>query len=142
MIIPMLTCTDTTSEIEFCKAAFGAVVRSRRVWTDGKVIHATLSIGASLFMVHGEIGHLQSRPPEPDGSSSVVIYLYVSNADLTTEAAVSSGAKVLLPVAAQPWGDRVGRIMDPAGHVWNIASPSEPGTERAAGNPSSTGAGS
>jgi PhnB protein len=97
-------------------------VLSEQVWTDGKVIHATLAIGAALFMVHGEIAHLQSRPPQPDGSSSVVIYLYVPNADLTMEAAVSSGAKVLLPLADQPWGDRVGRIMDPAGHVWNVAS--------------------
>lgn len=37
------------------------------------------------------------------------------------KAAVSLGATILLPMADMPWGDRVGRIMDPAGHVWNIA---------------------
>ncbi len=36
--------------------------------------------------------------------------------------AVSEKAKVLLPAEDQFWGDRVGRIMDPAGHVWNIAA--------------------
>ena len=117
----MLTCSDTAAEIEFCKRAFGAAVLSERAWTDGKIIHATLAVGESLFMIHGEISHLASREPERDGSSPVVIYLYLSDPDATIEAAVRAGATVLLPAEDQPWGDRVGRIMDPAGHVWNIA---------------------
>jgi PhnB protein len=121
MIIPMLTCSDTAAEIDFCKQAFNAQVLSERTWTDGKIIHATLAVAGSLFMVHGEIAHLASRTPQPDGSSSVVIYLYLADPDRTIEAAVQAGATVLLPAADQPWGDRVGRIMDPAGHVWNIA---------------------
>jgi PhnB protein len=51
----------------------------------------------------------------------VVIYRYLPDPDLTIEAAVQAGASVLLQAAGQPWGARVGRIMDPAGHVWNIA---------------------
>jgi PhnB protein len=121
VIIPMLTCINTAAEIEFCKRAFEAAVLSERVWADGKIIHATLAVGQSLFMIHGEISHLASRAPQNDGSSSVVIYLYLPDPDLTIEAAVEAGASVLLPAADQPWGDRVGRIMDPAGHVWNIA---------------------
>lgn len=121
MIIPMLTCVDTAAEIEFCKQAFGAALLSERLWTDGKIIHATLAVGQALFMVHGEISHLASREPKHDGSSSVVIYLYLSDPDRTIEAAVKAGASVLLPAQDAPWGDRVGRIMDPAGHVWNIA---------------------
>lgn len=117
----MLTCTDTAAEIDFCKRAFGASVLSERVWTDGKIIHSTLGVGDSLFMVHGEISHLASQEPQHDGSSSVVIYLYLSDPDLTIEAAVRAGARVILPIEDAPWGDRVGRIMDPAGHVWNIA---------------------
>ena len=117
----MLTCVDTAAEIEFCRQAFGAAVLSERLWTDGKVIHATLAVGQALFMVHGEIAHLASREPEHDGSSSVVVYLYLSDPDRTIEAAVQAGASVLLPAVDAPWGDRVGRIMDPAGHVWNIA---------------------
>ncbi len=121
MIIPMLTCTDTAAEIEFCKRAFEATVLSERLWTDGKIIHATLAVGESLFMVHGEISHLASREPQSDGSSGVVIYLYLSDPDSTMEAAVQAGASVILPAEDAPWGDRVGRIMDPSGHVWNIA---------------------
>jgi PhnB protein len=121
MIIPMLTCTDTAAEIDFCQRAFNAKVLSQRVWTDGKIIHATLGVNGSLFMVHGETAHLASSAPENDGSSSVVIYLYLADPDATIETAVQAGARVLLPAEDQPWGDRVGRILDPAGHVWNIA---------------------
>jgi PhnB protein len=121
VIIPMLTCRDTAAEIEFCKRTFGAVVLSERLWTDGKIIHATLAVGASLFMVHGEISHLASREPKHDGSSSVVIYLYLSDPDHTIESAIQAGGSVILSAKDEPWGDRVGRIMDPAGHVWNIA---------------------
>ena len=71
LIIPMLICADTAEEIEFCRRAFGASVLSERVSTDGKIIHATLAIGAALFMVHGEISHVASREPQHDGSSSV-----------------------------------------------------------------------
>jgi PhnB protein len=117
----MLTCSDTAAEIDFCKRVFGAAILSERLWTDGKIIHATLAVGESLFMVHGEISHLASREPQHDGSSSVVLYLYLADPDLTIEVALQAGASVLLPAKDEPWGDRVGRIMDPAGHVWNIA---------------------
>jgi PhnB protein len=50
-----------------------------------------------------------------------VIYLYLSDPDHAIESAIQAGASVLLPAKDEPWGDRVGRIMDPAGHVWNIA---------------------
>jgi PhnB protein len=121
-VIPMLTCRDGAAEIDFCKAAFGAVEASRRSAADGSVIHATLTIGQVIVMVHGEVPTLASRAPQCDGSSSVVIYLYVDSADPVIERALAHGATVLTPVRDQPWGDRVGRIMDPSGHVWNIAS--------------------
>ena len=73
-------------------------------------------------MFHGEFASLASRAPLPDGSSPVVIYLYVEDVDSVAERAVAAGGKILLPVANQFWGDRVGRFIDPSGHVWNIAT--------------------
>jgi PhnB protein len=121
MIIPMLTCVDTAAEIDFCKRAFGVTLLSERLWTDGKIIHATLAVDDALFMAHGEISHLASREPQHDGSSSVVVYPYLSDPDSSHRGCVEAGASVLLPAEDAPWGDRVGRIMDPSGHVWNIA---------------------
>jgi PhnB protein len=121
-VIPMLVCVDAASEIDFCKTAFGAVELSRRSGPDGTVVHATLAIGAALVMVHGEFPALASRAPQADGSSSVVIYVYTADADTVIERAVAAGARVLIPAADQFWGDRVGRIIDPSGHVWNVAT--------------------
>jgi PhnB protein len=118
----MLVCADAAAEIAFCNAAFGAVELSRRADEDGSVTHATLGIGELLIMVHGETRHLASRAPLPDGSSPVVIYLYLANVDAVVERAVAAGARVLTPLADQFWGDRMARIVDPAGHVWNVAS--------------------
>lgn len=122
MIIPMLVCHDAAAEIEFCQAAFDAVELSRRVAENGTVVHATLKIGQALIMVHSEAPHLASRAPAPDGSSPVVTYLYVDDMDAVIDRAQTAGAKILTPPLDQFWGDRVGRILDPAGHVWNIAS--------------------
>ena len=121
-LIPMLICLDAASEIEFCKAAFGAVELARRAAPDRTVIHATLKIGEALLMVHCEVPQLASRAPLPDGSSPVVIDLYVQDVDAVIAQATVAGARVPIPAADQFWGDRVGRIIDPAGHVWIVAS--------------------
>jgi PhnB protein len=118
----MLVCRDAASEIEFLKAAFGAVELSRRSAPDGSVLHATLGIGELLLMLHGETERLASRAPQPDGSSPVVVYLYLEDVDAAMARAVAAGAGILTPVADQFWGDRMGRIVDPSGHVWNVAS--------------------
>jgi len=75
-----------------------------------------------MIMIEGEWPTLASRAPQPDGSSPVVIYVYVEDVDKVIEQAVAAGAKVLLPVKDQFWGDRTGRIVDPSGHVWTISS--------------------
>jgi len=121
-VIPMLVCADAAAEIAFCMAAFGARVLSRREGQDGSVLHATLGMGELLIMVHDESPHLASRAPLDDGSSPVVIYLYLEKVDDVVERAVAAGARILTPLADQFWGDRMARILDPQGHVWNVAS--------------------
>ncbi len=121
-LIPMLVCRDAAAEIEFCKSAFGAIELSRRTGQDNSVLHATLRIAEALIMIHGEFHTLASQAPQPDGSSPVVIYNYVEDVDATIGRAVAAGARTLMPAADQFWGDRVGRIVDPAGHVWNVAT--------------------
>lgn len=121
-IIPMLVCCDAASEIEFCKATFGAMELSRRSGPGGTVIHATLQIGEVMIMVHAEVPTLASRSPQPDGSSPVVVYVYTEDVDSVIQRGVDAGARILIPVTNAFWGDRVGRIIDPSGHVWNVAT--------------------
>lgn len=122
VVMPMLVCRDASAEIDFCKTAFGAVELGRRPGPDGTVAHALVTIGPAMVMIEGEWPTLASRAPQPDGSSPVVIYVYVEDVDKVIELAAAAGAKVLLPVKNQFWGDRTGRIIDPSGHVWTIST--------------------
>ena len=130
VVMPMLVCRDAAAEIDFCKTTFGAVELVRRPSPDGNVAHAALTIGGAMIMIEGEWPSLASRAPTPDGSSPVVIYVYVEDVDQTVERAVAGGAKVLFPVENQFWGDRIGWIMDPSGHVWTVATHIEETTEQ------------
>jgi PhnB protein len=122
VVMPMLVCRDAAAELDFCKTTFGAVELVRRPGPEGTVAHALVTIGQAMVMIEGEWPTLASRAPQPDGSSPVVIYVYVDDVDKVIERAVAAGAKVLLPVKNQFWGDRTGRIIDPSGHVWTIST--------------------
>jgi PhnB protein len=122
VVMPMLVCHDASAEMDFCKITFNAVELVRRPGPDGTVAHGALTIGGAMIMIEGEFPTLSSRPPQPDGSSPVVIYVYVEDVDTVIERAVVAGARVLVPVKKQFWGDRTGRIIDPSGHVWIIST--------------------
>jgi PhnB protein len=122
VVMPMLLCRDVAAEIDFCKTTFGALELLCRPGPDGTVAHAALTIGGAMIMIEAEWPTLTSRAPQPDGSSPVVIYVYVEDVDTVIGRAVAAGAKILLPVQNQFWGDRTGRIIDPSGHVWTIST--------------------
>jgi PhnB protein len=115
-------CKDGATEIDFCIETFGAVEQNRRPGPDGMMAHALLTIGSEMIMIEGEWPSLPSRSPNLDGSSPVVIFIYVEDVDKTVERAVANGATVLVEPQNQFWGDRIAWIMDPAGHVWTIAT--------------------
>jgi PhnB protein len=122
VVMPRLVCRDVAAEIDFCANVFDAVELGSRPGPDGKPAHALLTIGPAMIMIEAESPTLTSRAPALDGTSPVVIFVYVENVDETVERAVARGAKALVPVQNQFWGDRSGWIMDPSGHVWTIAT--------------------
>jgi PhnB protein len=121
-ITPYLTVRDAAEAIDFYKKAFGAEERSRMNLPDSKgVAHAELKIGDSIFMLSDEMPG-QSCEPSAVGESCVGFYLYVDDVNKVFERAVAAGAKVKEPLKDQFWGDRVGQIIDPAGHLWSLAT--------------------
>jgi PhnB protein len=110
-------CADGASEaIEFYKRAFGAEERFRMPTPDGKVAHAELQIGDSVVMLSEAI-------QEPVTSASM--YLYVPNVDAVCQRAVAAGAEAAMPPTDMFWGDRFGRVVDPFGVRWGIATHKE-----------------
>ena len=121
-IIPRLICEDGGAEIDFCVKVLAAVEINRRPGPDNTMAHALLTISQEMIMIEGEWPTLPSRAPKPDGSSPVVIFLYVEDVDAVVKLGLENGATLLLPPQDQFWGDRIAWIMDPAGHVWTLAT--------------------
>ena len=129
VVIPRLFCRDPSVQIEFCKTTFGAVELVRRPGQDGSVAHALITIGPAMLMIESEWPGVANRAPVSDGSSPVVVFVYVENVDETVERAVAVGARILMPLANQFWGDRTAWLMYPSGHVWTVATRIEETTE-------------
>ena len=130
VLIPRLFCREPAAQIEFCKTALDAEELVRRPGPDGSVAHAMMTIGPAMVMIESEWPGVASRAPAPDGSSPVVLYVYVESVDNTVERAVAAGARILMPPTDQFWGDRTAWIIDPSGHVWTVATRIEEPTEQ------------
>ncbi len=133
IIMPRLICKDAGAEIDFCAEVFEAKVLNRRPGPNGTVWHGLLTIRDEMLMIEAEVPGLPGKGPALDGSSPVMIFVYVPDVDRTIELAIERGAKVVVSAQNQFWGDRSAVIMDPAGHVWTVASRIEEttGQERA-----------
>jgi len=108
-----LTQDNTTQTIDFCKKAFGAKVRMNLTGPSGKCMHAEIEIGDSVIMLND----VMQEPAQPAG-----LFLYVENVDKTFAKALKAGATSLMEPQSMFWGDRFGRIEDPSGNKWGIAT--------------------
>jgi PhnB protein len=105
--------SDAKGLIKFCEKAFDAETRSVMPGPQGKVMHAEILIGNSLVMLSDAV----QEPARPAN-----LFLYVEKVDKTFAKAVKAGAKVVSPVEDTFWGDRWGRVEDPLGNRWSIAT--------------------
>jgi len=121
-VTPFLVVSDAARAMEFYKAAFGAKERMRMAGPGGKIVHAEMTIGDAVIMVADEFPEWGNLSPESLNGSPVRMALYVEDVDDVASRAVAAGAKVLIPVADQFYGDRSGRLADPFGHLWIVAT--------------------
>ena len=121
-ITPVLIVKNGDEAIEFYKKGFGVEERCRMKAPDGRVAHAELKLGDSVFMLSDEYPEMECHSPKTIGGSPVSMYVYVDDVDSVFNKAISAGAKSLDPVKDQFWGDRHGRLEDPFGHLWSIAT--------------------
>jgi len=121
-VTPYLALQDAAPAIDFYKKAFGASEVMRMNGPDGKVSHAEIKIGDSIIMLGSAPPNSEVRTPQSLNGSTVSIMLYVPDVDTTFDRAVSAGAKTVQAVENQFWGDRYGRLTDPFGHSWSLAT--------------------
>jgi PhnB protein len=121
-ITPALTVRDAERAIEFYKQAFGATDRGVMKGPDGKIMHAELVIGDSIIMLSDEFPQYGGLSPQSLGGSPSTLHIYLDGVDAAFDRAVKAGAEVEMPVMDQFWGDRYGRLKDPFGHKWSIAT--------------------
>lgn len=125
-ITPYLVVKDTARAIEFYKRAFGAQELERIPGPGGRgVMHAELKIGDSRLMLSDEFPGADCKSPQSLGGSTCQLYLYVPDVDSVYKQAVSAGATADMPVTDMFWGDRYGKLTDPFGHQWGLATHKE-----------------
>jgi len=117
----MLSVRRGAEAVEFYRAAFGAEVLYRVDAPDGAVVARLASLGAE-FWVADESPEHQNFSPETLGGGTVRLVMIAENPDDAFAKAVAAGAAVVWPVADRH-GWRIGRVVDPFGHHWEIGKP-------------------
>jgi PhnB protein len=120
-VTPGLTVRDAAKAIDFYRRAFGAVEVFRMEAPGGKIGHAELKIGDSMIMLADEFPG-GARSPQSLGGTTSTLHLYVQDVDAAFKQAVGAGAKADMPPADMFWGDRYGKLTDPFGHAWGLAT--------------------
>lgn len=121
-VAPMLSVRGGKAAVEFYRIAFGAEVVFKIEAPDGAVV-ADLAVGESRFWVADESPEYKNFSPETLGGGTVRMILVVSDPDAAFDRAIHAGATVVHTVADQDYGWRVGRLVDPFGHHWEIGKP-------------------
>jgi len=121
-VTTLLNVRRGAAAIDFYTRAFGATTLSRMDAGDGTVV-AHLAVGKGDFWLADESQPHQNFSPESLGGSSMRMVLIVDDPDAAFDKAIAAGASSISPVRDESYGWRIGRIVDPFGHHWEIGKP-------------------
>jgi PhnB protein len=117
-----LCVTNVKTAADFYQKAFGFQKRGIMKGPDGKPVHAELTMRGNTLMLGPEMPEMGARSAKNVGASPTTLYLIVENVDKVVAKAVKHGATSQGPVSDMFWGDRCGRLVDPEGYAWYIAT--------------------
>jgi PhnB protein len=120
-VTPHLVVAGAAQAIDFYQKALGAEEVMRFPGPDGKIMHAEIRIGDSVVMLGEEMPDQGARGPKSMGGTSVAFFIYGDDVDASWKRALDAGARAIIPLTDQFWGDRSGLIEDPFGHRWWLA---------------------
>jgi uncharacterized glyoxalase superfamily protein PhnB len=117
---------NAVEALEFYQRALGAKTIVRMAGPGGQgTVHAEMALGDSMVMLADENPNWGAKSPRTLGATPVSLHLYVKDADALFQRAVAAGCTVQMPLQDMFWGDRFGKVQDPFGHVWAIATHKE-----------------
>jgi PhnB protein len=120
-IAPWLSVLHSVKAVGFYKAAFGAVEAYRLDIPDGTVVAKLTIDGAAFWLSEASAGHSQSGA-ESASPAPIRMILTVSDPDMLFARALEAGATQVYPIGEEH-GWRLGRLVDPFGHHWEIGHP-------------------
>jgi uncharacterized glyoxalase superfamily protein PhnB len=124
-VTPNLVFNEASRAIEFYKKVFGAIELARMPGPNNKVMHAAIRIGDFTIFVTDTVTNKVAATSTETTFVPAYLHLYVDDVDATFKLAVENGAKVDMPLDNMFWGDRYGKITDPFGHQWSLATHKE-----------------
>ncbi|PYO07403.1 MAG: glyoxalase [Gemmatimonadetes bacterium] len=120
-VSPLLSVRNGARAVEFYKKAFDAV-EVYRVEDPGGAVVSRLSVDGAEFWVADESPEHHNFSPESLGGGSVRMILTVPDPDAVFARAIAAGAQEVVAVK-EDYGWRLGRVVDPFGHHWEIGRP-------------------
>ncbi len=120
-LAPWLSVRNSASAVEFYKSAFGAIEVYRLEDPGGGVV-SRLSIAGSEFWLSDEAPEHGNFSPESLGGATTRMILTVADPEAVFAQALAAGAAEVAPVT-EDYGWRLGRVVDPYGHTWEIGRP-------------------
>ena len=121
-----LVVKNAKEAMEFYRKAFGFEPGMRMPGPDGEsTMHAEMHLGNSTIMLTDENPQWELKAPGTLGGSPASLHLYVDDADGLFQRAVTAGCEIKAPLADMFWGDRYGKVADPFGFQWGIATHTE-----------------
>jgi uncharacterized glyoxalase superfamily protein PhnB len=121
-IIPQLPYHDLRAALEFLEVAFGfREIETSRVEDErGVVGHAMMEVGENGVVGLGGHGGHSAVSPKSDGVVSQYLSVYVPDVDAHYERARGAGARIVMGLRDQFWGDRTYEALDLEGHRWRF----------------------
>ena len=122
-VTPYIVVRNCAEAIEFYKKAFGAEEVMRMPAPGGeRVMHAEIRVGGSAIMLADELPGMDCQSPQALGGTAVTLHLYLPDIDSAYARAQDAGCEAVMPPQDMFWGDLYGRLVDPYGHSWAMAT--------------------
>ncbi|MCY6382741.1 VOC family protein [Hoeflea prorocentri] len=118
---PRLIVSDVDAALAFYRDAFGAERLERFTDQSGRVVHAAMRLGRSVFTMTEAVAAWGLSSPDASSGPGVLLHLTVPDPDMTADRMLALGGSTVIEIEDRPYGKREGRVLDPFGHAWILS---------------------